>query len=388
MKKAEEKYGLCALNRIFGFEPKAAHALISHVGSASEIFSLETEDIDRLIGPWSRYKGKICRKAFDEAAEEVEKLKRNGIHFIGYTETGYPELLKECEDSPIGIYIRSSTPPEELFRETRKIAIVGTRDISPYGTEWCSRMVQGLGRSTDKPLIVSGLALGTDIRAHQEAMECGLHTVAVMATGPEAIYPYRHRAFAEKMASTHGCALITDYPPDTAPLAIHFLRRNRIIAGLSDSTILVESRIKGGGMMTARLAFSYNREVYALPGRVDDSRSQGCNLLIKNKIAESIDSVEGLIESLGMQMHTRKNAVSDTELLQGIFSGTTPSTIHEMTSILSAIRKNRGMNLDDLADFTGLGYRKTSQLTAMLEMEGIISIDLLQRCTINIGKSR
>lgn len=248
--------------------------------------------------------------------------------------------------------------------------------------------MQGLGRSADKPLIVSGLALGTDICAHLEAMESGLPTVAVMATGPEAVYPYRHRAYAERMASTPGCALITDYPPGTAPLAIHFLRRNRIIAGLSDSTILVESRIKGGGMMTARLAYSYNREVYALPGRVDDSRSQGCNLLIKSKIAEAIDSVEGLTESLGMHMCPARRAVSDSELIGSIFKGAGPDLIRELASVLAAIRKNRGINLDDLADRTGLGYSKTSQLTGMLEMEGIISIDLLQRCTINMRKSR
>lgn len=385
----EEKYSLCALNRIFGFEPKVAHALISHVGSASAIFSLAPKDIDAILGPWSKYKGRICPRVLDEAAEEIERLKGSGIYFLGHDEDGYPELLNECEDAPIGLYIRSSTPPDELFGVRRKIAIVGTRDITPYGTEWCSRIVQSFGRSSEKPLIVSGLALGTDICAHQEAMECGLPTIGVMATGPEAVYPYRHKAFAERMVSTPGCALITDYPPGTAPLAIHFLRRNRIIAGLSDSTILIESRIKGGGMMTARLAFSYNREVYALPGRVDDSRSQGCNLLIKSKIAEAIDSVEGLNESMGINMTSGKKAISDIDLIKSIFNNTsTPGLLQDMATLLTTIRKNRGINLDDLANLTGFGYSRTSQLTGMLEMEGIISMDLLQRCTFNIRKSR
>ena len=389
MKKTEEKYSLCALNRIFGFEPKVAHALILHVGSASGIFSLTPKDIDAIIGPWSKYKGRICPRALEEAAEEIERLKGLGIYFLGHDEEGYPGLLNECEDAPIGLYVRSCTPPDELFGDRRKIAVVGTRDITPYGTEWCSRIVQGLGRSAEKPLIVSGLALGTDICAHMEAMESGLPTIGVMATGPEAVYPYRHKAFAERMASTPGCALITDYPPGTAPLAIHFLRRNRIIAGLSDSTILIESRIKGGGMMTARLAFSYNREVYALPGRVDDSRSQGCNFLIKSKIAEAIDSVEGLNESLGINMLSGKRAISDIELVKNAFNGTaSPDLLQDLATLLSTIRKNRGMNLDDLADLTGFGYSRTSQLAGMLEMEGIISMDLLQRCTFNIRKSR
>lgn len=389
MKQDEEKYSLCALNRIFGFEPKLAHALISNIGSASGIFTLSGKDLDALLGPWSKYKSQICRKTFDEAATEVERLNKGGIHFIGITEDGYPELLHECEDAPIGLYIRSDTEPSVLFRPQRKIAVVGTRDISPYGTEWCSRIVQELGRAKEKPVIVSGLALGTDICSHQEAMAAGLPTIAVMATGPEDVYPYRHRAFAERMSHTEGCALITDYPPGTAPLAIHFLRRNRIIAGLSDATILVESRIKGGGMMTSRLAFSYNRDVYALPGRVDDVRSQGCNLLIKGKIAEAIDSVEGLAESLGLHTHARKGQISDADLLRKIFcSCATPDLIRELTAIMTLIRENRGVNLDDLAAGTGFGYSRTAQLASMLETEGLISIDLLQRCTINIRKSR
>lgn len=382
MMNNEEKYSLCALNRIFGFEPKVAHALVSHIGNASEIFRLPEKDLDRLMGPWSRYKGKLNRKALDEASEEIERLSEKGIRFIGYTEPGYPGLLADCEDAPVGLYIRSRTRTETLFDRKRQIAVVGTRDISPYGQEWCSRIVHGLGTSVEKPVIVSGLALGTDICAHKEALESGLPTIAVMATGPETTYPHRHREFADRMADTEGCALITDYPPGTAPLAIHFLRRNRIIAGISEATILVESRIKGGGMMTSRLAYSYNRDVYALPGRIDDSRSQGCNLLIKSKIAEVIDSVEGLKESLGI--HSGKGCVrlSDMDILTGIFGDRTgPDTITGLADLLQTIRRHRGINLDDLSAMTGLPYSTVSRLTGMLEMEDLISIDLLQRCS-------
>lgn len=389
MMNNEEKYSLCALNRIFGFEPKVAHALISNIGSASEIFSLPDKDLNMLIGAWSKYKGKICRKALDDASEELERLSGNGITFIGHTEAGYPELLAECDDAPVGLYIRSRTPADRLFCYERSIAVVGTRDISPYGQEWCGRIVQGLGSSSEKPAIISGLALGTDICAHREAIASGLPTIAVMATGPEDIYPYRHRGFAEMMADTEGCALITDYPPGTAPLAIHFLRRNRIIAGLSDTTILIESRIKGGGMMTSRLAFSYNRDVYALPGRIDDPRSQGCNLLIKGKVAEAIDSVQGLTDSLGLQTGRKRNSITDTDFLGGIFGGKAgPETITELSDILKTIRKHRGITLDDLSAITGSPYSIIARLTGMLEMEGLITIDLLQRCTISPRISR
>ena len=381
----EEKYSLCALNRIFGFEPKVAHALISHFGNASEIFRMKGKDMDALLGPYSKYRGAINARAFEEAAEEVTRLSGKDISFLGATEDGYPALLRECDDAPLGIYIRSRTPADKLFGPHKGIGVVGTRDISPYGMEWCRRIVQGMGTSSDRPVIISGLALGTDICAHVQALDSGLPTIAVMATGPESVYPYRHTAIADRIAGTEGCALITDYPPGTAPLAIHFLRRNRIIAGLSEALILIESRIKGGGMMTSRLAFSYNRDVYALPGRVDDTRSQGCNLLIKEKIADAIDSVDGLLDSLGFRNRKRGRALSETEMLRLRFPDADRSIIGEMAEIIKTVKANRGINLDDLSAVTGLGYVKTVRLAGLLETEGMITSDLLKRYTINTG---
>lgn len=389
MNTNEEKYSLCALNRIFGFEPKIGHSLVSHLGCASEVFRLSEKEVSLLLGPYSRYKGKLNRRVLEDAAEELETLSRQDISFTGFTEQDYPELLADCEDAPLGLYVRSRTPAGRLFAPGRSIAVVGTRDISPYGQEWCGRMVQGLGTSPERPTVISGLALGTDICAHRQAVASGLPTIAVMATGPDAVYPYRHREFAEQLVCTEGCALITDYPPGTAPLAIHFLRRNRIIAGLSEATVLVESRIKGGGMMTARLAFSYNREVYALPGRVDDPRSQGCNHLIKEKVAEPVDSVEGLLDGLGIRAGRGGTKVSDMDLISETFGPSTDKeTLAELKIMVETIRKNRGMNLDDLSVRTGLGYSRTMTLAGMLEMKGIISMDLLQRCTVNVRKSR
>lgn len=389
MEKNEEKYSLCALNKIFGFEPKIAHALISHLGSAYEVFRMSDKDKDLLLGPHSKFRHHLNMRSFDDAAAELDKLSQNNTTFIGCTDEGYPGLLLECEDHPLGLYIRSSTPPKGIFDERRRVAVVGTRDLSPYGSEWCQRIVQGLAYSDEKPVIVSGLALGTDICAHAAAVEAGLPTIGVMATGPEQVYPYRHRNFAEKMVETPGCALVTDYPPGTAPLAIHFLRRNRIIAGLSDATVLIESRIKGGGMMTSRLAFSYNRDVYALPGRVDDIRSQGCNLLIRSKIAEAIDSVEGMTESMGLTLQKRRGNSSIEDLLRNTFNNTlSKETLSEMSLLLYTIRKFRGINLDDLCARCGLSYQTTAELAGILETEGIISIDLLQRCFINIRFSR
>lgn len=383
MNTFEETAGLCALNRIFGFEPRIAHALISHFGSAREIFCIPQKDIDNLLGPYSRYKGKITRHVLESTKRELEELCRRSIRFIGCTDPDYPELLSDCEDHPIGLYIRSTTPANELFAPLRKISIIGTRDLSLYGREWCRRIVEGLAFSSDRPLIVSGLALGTDICAHNAAIEAGLPTIAVMATGPESIYPYRHQEFAERLARTPGCGLITDYPPGTAPLAIHFLRRNRIIAGLSEAVILIESKIKGGGMMTSRLAFSYDRDVYALPGRIDDNCSRGCNLLIREKIAEPVTDVDSLVRSLGLKPAENCRRASVSELVRKSYSGTMSSDkIEIMAGMLTKIRSQRGITIEDLAISEGLEPSMANSLAARLETDGFISIDLLQRCCI------
>ena len=340
-----------------------------------------------LLGPHSKYKGAISTKAVDLAYQELERLASRGIHFIGWNEDGYPGQLKECEDPPTGLYIRSNTP-EGLWNR-RMISVVGTRDLSPYGMEWCGKLISALAEipEKDRPVIVSGLALGTDICAHKKALSCGLSTIAVMATGPEEVYPGRHRYFAEEIASSAGSALVTDYPPGTAPLAIHFLRRNRIIAGLSEATVLIESKIKGGGMMTARLADSYNRTVFALPGRVDDIRSQGCNLLIRNRTAIPLTSIDDTLKELGVRRISRKSDSSDTTRLETLYSGAvSQDRIAAMGKILLVIRRRRGISVEEISAETGMDYCMINQLIGMLETDGIISRDLLQRCFINFDR--
>lgn len=376
------------MNRIFGFEPKIGIALLDHFGSAIEVMNITPKDQSLLLGPHSKFKGMISERAIEAAAKELISLENKHIRFIGQTQEHYPELLKECPDAPIGIYVRSSSPLESIFEKQPCIGIVGTRDISLYGDEWCKKTVEALAHTPEKPLIVSGLALGTDICAHKSAIEHGMQTIGVMATGPETIYPWRHTEFAERLIHTPGCALITDYPPGTAPLAIHFLRRNRIIAGLSQSTILIESKIKGGGMMTCRLAFSYGRDVYALPGRADDIRSQGCNHLIREKIAEPITSTSELVKSLGFKsLSSTRKSTDDRSFIEAKYIATTSvDRVDQMAQILLAIRNQRGITVEDIAFQTSMDYSRVAELTRLLETDGFISIDLLQRCTINIRK--
>lgn len=382
----EENICSCALNRIFGFTPKAGLTLLAHFGSASEVFRASRTQLEEALGARSQHIGRICKEAVEAAGKELRELSASDIRFAGWNEEGYPPLLKECPDAPLGLYIRSTTRTEELWKPATKIAVVGTRDISPYGREWCSRTVTALASSAERPMIISGLALGTDFCAHRAALESGLATVAVMATGPETVYPYRHTAFAEKLYRTPGCALVTDYPPGTAPLAMHFLRRNRIIAGMSDATILIESKIKGGGLMTSRLAFSYSRDVYALPGRVDDVRSQGCNRLIRDKIAEPLTGTGDLLESLGLKGLSGKCRESIAEILRRHFGARiSEDTLTSMESFIEAVRSERGLTLEEAAYKTGMSYSKASNIAGMLEMEGLISTDLLQRCFIDVN---
>ena len=376
------------MNRIFGFSPKTGLALISRYGSAAGIFSISSNEPDDILGPYSKFSGSITMQAYEDALNELTGLEMQGIRFIGITEPEYPDLLKECGDAPIGLYVRTSGKLSEIFSPRRRVAIVGTRDISPYGKEWCRRIVAGLASSPERPAIISGLALGTDITAHSAALEAGLPTIGVMATGPESIYPHRHRSIAERMAATAGCGLVTDYPPGTAPLAIHFLRRNRIIAGLSEATILVESKVKGGGMMTARLAFSYSRDVFALPGRVDDLRSQGCNHLIREKVAEPLTDIEGMLQEMGFCTTYSRRHVPVEQIAEETYAGkVTREKLTAICTILSKIKEVRGITIEEIAVSTCMPISLVISLCNLLESDGMIATDILQRCTINPRKS-
>lgn len=390
MENNYETVCLCALNSIFGYEPRVASALIENLGSASAVFEMSDADKDAVFGPYSKYRGKIVKKELDAAEEVLQRLRRDGTVFVGITSDEYPKRLKGCEDAPLGIFVRSDSPVERIFAGTEHyVAVVGTREITPYGEQWCRDIVRTLAGSGAAPCIVSGLAYGTDIIAHRTAVECGLPTIAVMATGTDTVYPGRHRGFAEHLAGLPGCALVTDYPPGTAPVALNFIRRNRIIAGLSDSVILVESAVKGGGMITSRLAFSYNRSVYALPGRGDDSRSQGCNHLIREGVAEIIDSLDGLNVQLGLSEKGRGcgGMQGCCRIVRGDlterYSRTLPEDkIAAMTAVLLKVRERRGIDFDGLCDATGLPYRSVAEVVALLENDGMISVDLLRRCSI------
>lgn len=380
-----EKTCLCALNRIFGFEPKIGRALVERLGSGSAVFGLDGKSLRECLGPYSKYGEMISREELDRSAEELEGLAEKGCGFVGLGEEGYPSMLRDCDDPPVGLYYKSVSSPDEIFNSRPCVAVVGTRDFSPYGQEWTEKLTAALAEASPSPAIVSGLAYGVDFFAHRAALAHGAPTIAVMATGIDEVYPWRHRDLAATIADTPLCALVTDYPPGTGAVKVNFLRRNRIIAGLSRATVLTESKRKGGGMITARLAFSYEREVYALPGRVDDARSQGCLDLIREKVAEPIGSAEGLVEALGMGPSLQERRRDFVRTVQERYSpAVDPKTLGDLVAIAGEIRRTRGISLDEICRKTGLPYASVSSLTGMMEGDGVIRTDLLQRCFIDL----
>lgn len=374
-----------ALNAIFGNEPKFSHRLIDALGSAEAVFALSDKERAELFGPYNDRAARIGPAALDAAYEELERLSGRGFQFLDIFDEGYPAALRECPDAPLLLYVRSATPARDLFAQRPAVAIVGTRDQSLYGRECCQRILRALCEAPSKPLIVSGLAIGVDITAQAAALQGGLPTVGVSPVGVDEVYPRRHTAFVERMCATPGCALVTDYPPGTAPAPFTFLRRNRIIAGLAGATVLVESRIKGGGMITARMAAGYGRDVFAVPGRLDDVRSQGCNLLIREQIAAPVTDPQVLPAALGLgRLERRKAADLKTAVQERFRSALPPEEVERLSGLAELIRATRGICFDELCRTSGLSYAEVARSCGLLEEEGFISIDLLQRCTINV----
>ena len=375
------------LNRVFGYEPAAARRLISRFSSPGAVFSQSPSTLDEAFGPWSKYRNAISPEELEVSEKELEQLRRQGCTFVLLGGPGYPPLLADCEDAPVGLYVRSGDPPEKLWKPKNYVSIVGTRDISPYGKEWTEKIVGTLSRTNGKPVIVSGFAIGVDITAHLAALAFGLPTVAVIPVGIDSIYPWRHRRVADKMMETPGCALVTDFPPGTSPMPFNFLRRNRIIAGISGATILSESKAQGGGTMTARLAASYGRDVFCLPGRIDDVRSAGCNRLIREKLAEPVTDLDALGTQMGLGSSRKTSARSLEERLRETYAASDSGTLDHIVHIALLIRDRRGITPDELSVELGIPPGEVSAAVCLLESDGYICTDLLRRCCIDNKKA-
>jgi DNA processing protein len=379
----DETTCLCALNRVFGYVPQAGLALYRHVGSAAGVFGLAPAELRRLLGSYGNYAVHLGRDALPQAARELAETDVLGARFLPICDGAYPPLLLECPDPPLGLYFRGTSPPEEVFDGRKAIAIVGTRKVTSYGREWCRRLVRTLAETGEKPLIVSGLAYGVDGIAHIAALDYGLPTAGIMATGIDDIYPWQHRDLASRIAGTPGCALLTDYPLRTSPVAINFIRRNRIIAGLCSATLVIETACKGGSLITARYANEYSRDVFALPGRIDDGRSSGCNRLIQDRMADIIADPESLAERLGLgRPRTRNREDFLTALRRYYGDSLPPEKLETVLETAATIRDRRDLTVEEIAGRNGRPYQAVAEAAALLEADGFIEADLLRRYSI------
>jgi len=285
---------LCALSRVFAYKCAAGRHLLETFGGPAAVFAARRDELSAVLHHADAVIDQLLDPSLLEwARREAEWAGRFGIRLLGLGEPGYPKRLAECDDAPLLLYYKGTADLDA----PRVLAVVGTRKASWQGREACRRIVERLSSLKEKPLIVSGLALGIDGCAHLSALEGSLPTVGVLPCGLDEIYPRQHRELARRMLETGG--LVTDFCRQTSPAAFSFLRRNRIIAGLADATLLVESYRKGGGLITASLASSYNRDVYAVPGRLTDASFEGCNRLIRDGEAVLVSDEESLPVALG-----------------------------------------------------------------------------------------
>lgn len=377
----EERIAYCALNGILGFNPKLGAELVDRAGgSAAEVFRMNASDKSTLFPGDRSSVPRISGRSLDDARRELMRLEEEGVRFICAADPDYPPLLRECADPPLGLYMKSCSPAAEVFTRGLPVAVVGTREMTSYGRDWCEGFIKAAASTGNRITVISGLAYGIDITAHRAALDSGLATVGVMATGIDRVYPSRHAATAERMARTPGCALVTDYPPGTPPVAANFLRRNRIIAALAAKAVLVESKARGGGMMTARLAYSYEREVYALPGRVSDPRSGGCNLLISGKAADALLSPEESVRIMGLGVPGEKADI--TETVRSMYADLDGASLEEAVAVTEAIGKERGLDMSGISARTGLGLSTVLSVTGMLSSDGLIEVNMMGECRI------
>jgi DNA processing protein len=276
-----------ALSMLPGIGGVLARNLVAYVGSVEGIFSQSFKALIKIPGIGEVNARQITKaNVLQQAEEEIEFMARNEINALFYTDADYPRRLKTCIDAPILLFTKGKLNLDEQ----KVISIVGTRNATDYGKQLVNDLVQEFAQRKYEIVVVSGLAYGIDISAHKAALKYNIPTIGVVAHGLDTLYPALHKKTAEKMMDTGG--LVSDFCSGSKIDPTNFIKRNRIIAGLADATIVVESAPKGGSLITADIASSYNRDVFAFPGRSGDKYSKGCNQLIRNNGATLIEDID------------------------------------------------------------------------------------------------
>lgn len=354
---------LLSLMSIRGIGSIRARQLIEAFGSAQEVLDADSEQLLQLGAVGQKIiDGRRDPQLISRSEREMKFIETNRIRPLIYGEEGYPQRLLDCPDAPALLFQLGDTPLDNRHI----VSIVGTRNSTQYGRDNVQRFVSELHEALPDVIIVSGLALGIDVEAHRAALACNVPTVGVVAHGLDRIYPPQNRFVAKEMLMQQG-SLLTEYTSGTEPERGNFLARNRIIAGLSDAILVAESKSVGGSLVTASIALDYGRDVFAFPGRVGDSRSEGCNRLIRLNRAGLITSAQDFLEA----MNWDRSSQSHKPVQQTInFEEESLSSQHKM--ILDVLRERGDLRLSQLSDITGLDHTMLTEALLDLEMDNKI----------------
>ncbi len=357
MDKEKELFYTLALQRVKGIGTINAKKLIAHVGSAKAVFNEKTSILTKINGI-GEFTIQFLKDStlLSEAEKEVNYVIRNKISYSLYSDVTYPTRLKQCIDGPLVLFQDGNIH----YENQPIISIVGTRNMTSYGRDFIEKLVENL--KPHNPIIVSGFAYGVDITAHKAALHHGLQTIAVLAHGIEQMYPKMHKKYVAGVLENGG--LYTEFWHNEQPLRENFLQRNRIVAGISEATIIVESATKGGALVTAEIANSYNREVFAVPGRISDVYSQGCNTLIRTNKAQLLNSADDLIFYLNWDQLKKSTRTIQPSLFIDLAG--------DNKTIYDYLQKNGKNTLDTISIDTKIPIYKISSALLDLELQGLV----------------
>ena len=346
-----------ALLRIDGVGDIVAKKLINHCGSAEGVFAAKKSQLMAIEGVGEILFNNLKNKdVFKLAENELKYVRENGIKPLFYLEKEYPERLKHCIDGPVVLFTSGNVDVEG--RKT--ISIVGTRQMTSYGADFCRKLIEDLAPLD--PVIVSGFAYGVDIHAHQLAMDNGMKTIGVVAHGLNQVYPKIHKKYVARMEENGG--FITEFWSTSNPDKENFVKRNRIVAGLSEATIIIESADKGGSLITANIANDYNRDVFAVPGRITDKYSIGCNNLIKQQKANILTDAADLIYMLNWQLEEKKVKPVQKQLFITLEN--------DEQRVYDYLEKNGKELMDIIALQCEMPIYKMSSLLLNMELKGVV----------------
>lgn len=359
----EEQLYSIALTLISGIGHIGAKRLVTEAGSAEYIFRHRKELAASLPDINPRVIDALdCPQAIARAQQELDFLRKNNIRCLPFIDENYPSRLRECEDAPVVLYFKGNADLNSLHI----INMVGTRHATDYGTQLCASFLRDLKELCPDVLVVSGLAYGIDIHAHREALANHLPTIGVLAHGLDRIYPYVHRKTAIDMLENGG--LLTEFMTGTNPDRHNFVSRNRIVAGMCDATIVVESAEKGGSLITAELAEGYHRDCFAFPGRVTDEYSKGCNQLIRDNKASLLLSAQDFVPAMGWE--TASLSTKPTIIQRSLFLDLS----EDEQKVVHILEKHGNLQINTLVVEADIPVQKMSALLFELEMKGVIRV--------------